>query len=44
MFEYIDLWADLHELKLLGLSDEEIAGYLLFFEINYEEQYNNEYV
>jgi hypothetical protein len=31
MFEDIDLWIDRVELEELGLTEEEIAGYFLFF-------------
>jgi hypothetical protein len=44
MFENIDLYLDIKDLKNLGLNDEEIEGYLLFFESNYQELCNNEYV
>ena len=39
MFKDLDLWADIQELRTLGLTEEEIEGYLTFFEDNFKECY-----
>ena len=38
MFEDLDILIDIHDLRKLGLSEEEIDGYLEFF--NWESEEN----
>lgn len=44
MFENIDLVLDIDNLRQFGLTEEEIEGYLIFFENTYQELCSNEYV
>jgi len=41
MFELFELLNDLDELRSLGLTEEDISGYLEFFEKNYPEIFQN---
>lgn len=44
MFENFDVYVDLKSLQDLGLTDEEIEGYFLFFQNTYQELSKNEHV
>ena len=37
MFNEIDMLTDILELRMAGLTEEEIEGYLTFFENNFKE-------